>query len=153
VLGPTACCLLTSHAIFHPLSSLITVLSRLVHRPVVSSNISAPAFFRIIEELNPTLLIDEADTNLRGSDELRGILNAGYSKPTAFVWRVACNPLPQLSTRTPARTTARTPGMNPGIPMSGRLSGRLSGSTLNYLTDPKLACGLWTVDRDRDRAF
>ena len=69
-------------------STLLTVLSRLVNRPAVSSNISASAFFRVIEELEPTLLIDEADTNVRGRDELRGILNAGYTKPTAFVWRI-----------------------------------------------------------------
>src|ERR1043166_9648838 len=48
----------------------------LVNRPVVAANISSPAFFRVIEETRPTLLIDEADTFLRGSDELRGILNA-----------------------------------------------------------------------------
>jgi hypothetical protein len=70
-------------------STLLTVLSRFVCRPVVSSNISSSAFFRVIEELRPTFLIDEADTNLRGRDELRGILNAGYHRPTAFVWRVA----------------------------------------------------------------
>jgi hypothetical protein len=58
-------------------STLLTVLSQLVNRPAVSSNISASAFFRVIEELEPTLLIDEADTNLRGRDELRGILMSG----------------------------------------------------------------------------
>ena len=69
-------------------TTLLGVLSKLVNRPVVAANISSPAFFRVIEETRPTLLIDEADTFLRGSDELRGILNAGYSKKTAFVWRV-----------------------------------------------------------------
>jgi len=59
----------------------------LVHRPVVASNISPPAFFRVIEETRPTLLIDEADTLLHGNDELRGILNSGYSRKTAFVVR------------------------------------------------------------------
>jgi hypothetical protein len=54
----------------------------------VSSNISSSAFFRAIEELEPTLLIDEADTNLRGKNDLTGILNAGYTKGTAFVWRM-----------------------------------------------------------------
>ena len=53
-------------------STLITLLSRLVNRPAVSSNISPSAFFRVIEELRPTLLIDEADTNLRGKDDLMG---------------------------------------------------------------------------------
>ena len=38
-------------------STLLTALSRLVSRPVVSTNISPPAFFRVIEEVRPTLLI------------------------------------------------------------------------------------------------
>jgi len=75
-------------------STLVTVLSRLVNRPVVSSNISSSAFYRVIEELKPTLIIDEADTNLRGKDDLRGILNSGYTKPTAFVWRICYDPAP-----------------------------------------------------------
>jgi hypothetical protein len=58
---------------------------------MVASNISPPAFFRVIEEFSPTLLIDEADTILHGNDELRGILNSGYTKKTAFVLRVASN--------------------------------------------------------------
>jgi len=63
-------------------------LSKLVHRPVAAANISSPAFFRVTEEMGPTLLIDEADTFLAGNDELRGILNAGYSRETAYVVRV-----------------------------------------------------------------
>ena len=74
-------------------STLLTVLSRLVARPAVSSNISSSAFFRVIEELEPTLLIDEADTNLRGRDELTGIFNAGYTKQTGFVWRINYDPV------------------------------------------------------------
>jgi uncharacterized protein DUF3631 len=69
-------------------TTLLTVLSKLVNRPVLASNISSPAFFRVIEEVKPTLLIDEADTFLQGNDELRGILNSGYSRDSAFVWRV-----------------------------------------------------------------
>jgi putative DNA primase/helicase len=70
-------------------STLITLLSHFVNRPAVSSNISPSAFFRVIEELQPTLLIDEADTNLRGKDDLMGILNSGYTRPTGFVWRIS----------------------------------------------------------------
>ncbi len=70
-------------------TTLLAVLSELVCRPVVAANISSPAFFRVIEELRPTLLIDEADTFLQGNDELRGILNSGYARSTAFVVRVA----------------------------------------------------------------
>jgi hypothetical protein len=56
-------------------TTLLTVLSELVNRPIISSNISSPAFFRVIEETRPTLLIDEADTFLQANDELRGILD------------------------------------------------------------------------------
>jgi len=48
-------------------TTLLNVLSRLVRRPVTAANISSPAFFRVIEEACPTLLIDEADTFLRGN--------------------------------------------------------------------------------------
>jgi hypothetical protein len=69
-------------------TTLLTVLCELVNRPVVASNISSPAFFRVIEEKEPTLLIDEADTVLHRNQELRGILNSGYAKRTAYVIRM-----------------------------------------------------------------
>jgi hypothetical protein len=69
-------------------TTLLSVLNRLVNRPVAAANISPSAFFRVIEEMRPTLLIDEADTFLRGNDEIRGILNAGYTRDTAYVVRV-----------------------------------------------------------------
>src|SRR6476646_3023676 len=47
-------------------TTLLGVLGKLVNRPVVASNISPSAFFRVIEEMQPTLLIDEADTFLQG---------------------------------------------------------------------------------------
>jgi hypothetical protein len=73
-------------------TTLLSVLSQLVNRPIVASNISPSAFFRVIEETRPTLLIDEADTLLQGNDELRGILNSGHTPSTAFVLRVAPAP-------------------------------------------------------------
>jgi hypothetical protein len=70
-------------------TTLLTVICGLVNRPVVASNISSPAFFRVIEEKAPTLLIDEADTVLHRNKELRGILNSGYARKTAYVIRAA----------------------------------------------------------------
>ena len=70
-------------------TTLLTVLSEVVNRPIVAANISSPAFFRVIEEMRPTLMIDEADTALHRNDELRGILNSGYKRKTAYVVRVA----------------------------------------------------------------
>jgi len=68
-------------------TTLLTLLNELVNRPIAASNVSPPAFFRVIEQLSPTLLIDEGDTFLKGNDQLRGILNSGYKKKTAFVLR------------------------------------------------------------------
>jgi putative DNA primase/helicase len=70
-------------------STLLTVLSRLVNRPLVAANVSPSALYRAIEELRPTLMIDEADTFLKANDELTGILNAGYHRATAYVLRVS----------------------------------------------------------------
>ena len=70
-------------------STLLTALSRMVDRPAISANISASAFFHAVAQLQPTLLIDEADTNLRAKDDMTGILNSGYTKSTAFVWRMS----------------------------------------------------------------
>ncbi len=69
-------------------TTLLTVLSDMVNRPVVAANISSSAFFRVIEETRPTLLIDETDTFLTKDEAMRGILNAGYHRKTAFVMRV-----------------------------------------------------------------
>src|SRR5204863_3486202 len=73
-------------------TTLMTLLSRLVNRPEVASNISSPAFYRAIDELRPTLLIDEADTLLPGNAQLRGILNAGYTREMAYVLRITNEP-------------------------------------------------------------
>src|SRR6185436_17453226 len=70
-------------------TTLLSVLSELSNRAVALANISSPAVYRAIEEKEPTLLIDEADTFLQGNDELRGILNSGYTRKTAFVVRVS----------------------------------------------------------------
>ncbi len=57
--------------------------------PLPASNITSAALFRAVEKWQPTLLIDEADTFLRDSDELRGILNSGHNRSQAVVIRTA----------------------------------------------------------------
>src|SRR5439155_6399862 len=73
-------------------TTLLGLLNEFGNRAVAASNISPPAFFRVIEDLSPTLLIDEVDSFLTGNDQLRGILNAGYNRRTAFVLRAASSP-------------------------------------------------------------
>ena len=68
-------------------TTLLTILSKLVYRPLPASNITSAALFRTIETWKPTLIIDEADTFIRNSEELRGIINSGHTRPTAFVIR------------------------------------------------------------------
>lgn len=66
---------------------LLTALSRLVFRPLATSNISPSALFRSMEAWQPTLLIDEADSFLRENEEARGLINSGLYRETAFVMR------------------------------------------------------------------
>jgi hypothetical protein len=70
-------------------TTLLELLGGLANRSLTAANISPSAMFRVIEETQPTLLIDEADTFLQGRDELAGILNAGYRKGNSYVVRVA----------------------------------------------------------------
>jgi hypothetical protein len=60
----------------------LEVLELLVREPLASMNISDAALFRAIEDLSPTLLLDEADAvfKAREREELRGLLNAGYRR-------------------------------------------------------------------------
>jgi hypothetical protein len=91
-------------------STLLGVLGKLVSRPVVAANISSPAFFRVIQELEPTLLIDEGDSFLRRRGDLRGILNAGYTRETAYVMRVTN----QKGKGEPHTTVGASRRQNPG---------------------------------------
>src|SRR5262249_62150977 len=68
-------------------TSVLIVLYYLTPRSELASNISASAIFRYIEEVHPTLLVDEADTFVKGSEEMRGILNSGHTKAAAYVIR------------------------------------------------------------------
>jgi putative DNA primase/helicase len=61
-------------------STLLRVIGALVSKPLTASNITAAAIFRTVEACQPTLLIDEADTFLPESEELRGILNSGHAR-------------------------------------------------------------------------
>ncbi len=68
-------------------TTLLTILQHVAPRPLPAANITAAALFRAVEKWRPTLLIDEADTFLRDSDELRGVLNSGHTRETACVIR------------------------------------------------------------------
>lgn len=66
---------------------MLGVLARLTCRPLAVSNIAPAALFRALELWTPTLLIDEVDAFLAEHEEARGILNAGFTRDSAFVIR------------------------------------------------------------------
>ena len=68
-------------------TTLLETIQAMCFRGLAAANISAASLFRGLEAWSPTLLIDEADTFLQGNDELRGILNSGHTKSTAYVIR------------------------------------------------------------------
>jgi putative DNA primase/helicase len=70
-------------------TTMLKILSRLVRRPLPTTNVTAAALFRTIEKFQPTLLVDEADTFLSEREELRGILNTGHDRLGAEVIRCA----------------------------------------------------------------
>ena len=69
-------------------TTVLDVVRDLSPRPLSTSNTTPAAIFRTIEAAQPTLLIDEADTFLTSNDEMRGILNSGYRRSSAFVLRL-----------------------------------------------------------------
>jgi putative DNA primase/helicase len=68
-------------------TNTLIVLYYLTPRSELASNISPSALFRYIEDVRPTLLIDEADSFLKDNEEMRGILNSGHTKTAAHVIR------------------------------------------------------------------
>jgi putative DNA primase/helicase len=69
-------------------SQLLTLLGKLSCRSVVASNITPAALFRVIDAWKPALMIDEADAFMRENEELRGIINSGHTRDSAYVVRV-----------------------------------------------------------------
>ena len=68
-------------------TSVLILLNWLTPRSELASNISPSAIFRYIEDQQPTLLVDEADTFIKSSEEARGILNSGHTRAAAYVIR------------------------------------------------------------------
>jgi putative DNA primase/helicase len=68
-------------------TSVLIILFYLTPKSELASNITASSLFRYIEEVRPTLLIDEADSFVKDNEELRGVLNSGHTKVAANVIR------------------------------------------------------------------
>jgi putative DNA primase/helicase len=82
-------------------TTLLSSLCWCVRRAMIASNMSAAVVFRAVDEGQPTLLLDEADTFLNKQREMRGILNSGHDPQTAFVYRVEQGRNRQYKTASP----------------------------------------------------
>jgi hypothetical protein len=52
----------------------------MVPRPFTTENMKPAVLFRVVDQQQPTLLLDELDTYLHPANELRGLLNAGHKR-------------------------------------------------------------------------
>ena len=68
-------------------TQLLEMIGKMSCKPMFASNITAAALFRSIEMWSPTLLIDEADAFLKDNEDMRGLLNAGHTRTTAYTVR------------------------------------------------------------------
>jgi putative DNA primase/helicase len=66
---------------------MLSVLGLLSCRPLTASNITPAALFRCIDAWQPTVLIDEADAFMKENEELRGLINCGHTRDSAYVVR------------------------------------------------------------------
>lgn len=70
-------------------TSLMTLLAGLVAKPYSASNVTAAVLYRLIDQNNPTLLLDESDTYLGESAKaMTGIINSGHTRTNAYVGRI-----------------------------------------------------------------
>lgn len=69
-------------------STALDLVEAFSYKSLFTSNISAAGIFRLIDEHQPTLIIDEADTFATGGNkEMTGIINSGHAKNRAHVSR------------------------------------------------------------------
>lgn len=65
-------------------TTLLELMEAMVKNPEMAGNVTASAFFRMVELSQPTFLIDEADITLRNNDQLLAIMNASHRRRTAY---------------------------------------------------------------------
>lgn len=68
-------------------TTMLNIVGSLVPVPLPAANITTPAIFRAIEKFHPTLLLDEVETFIRDNEEMRGVLNSGFTRGSAVVLR------------------------------------------------------------------
>lgn len=69
-------------------STVLDLIEAFSFKSLLTSNMSMASIYRLIEDCQPTLIIDEADTFVAtGNKEMVGIINSGHAKNRAYVTR------------------------------------------------------------------
>jgi len=139
-------------------STVMSLLQALTNKSLLSSNISPAAIYRVAELCKPTLLIDEADTFFKDNDELRGIINSGHTRDTAFVVRIEGDNLQpkRFSTWTPKALAmiGDLPDTNKDRSIVISMRRKMSGETVlkmplnasEQFLDIRRKCKRWATD-------
>ncbi len=61
-------------------TTTVEILVAMSPRALRTEDLRAPVLFRLIDQHQPTLFLDELDAYLPGAEELRGLLNAGHKQ-------------------------------------------------------------------------
>jgi putative DNA primase/helicase len=61
-------------------TTTLDLIATMTPRPLRTENLTAPVLFRLVDQHQPTLLLDEVDAYLPQAEELRGLLNAGHKR-------------------------------------------------------------------------
>ena len=70
-------------------STNLSIVSRLVPKPLEGSNMTEAIVFRVVEKFKPTVLIDEA-ADIQKNPELLALFRASHQRSKAFTYR--CDP-------------------------------------------------------------
>jgi putative DNA primase/helicase len=63
-------------------TTLLGVLERLTPKPMIATELTGPTLYRTVDQIHPTLIIDEADTLFLRKLDLLHIINAGWTRGT-----------------------------------------------------------------------
>jgi hypothetical protein len=61
-------------------TTILRLLNKIVRRPKRAGSISPPALFRVVEQFQPTILLDETEKYIEDGSDLHALLNEGHCK-------------------------------------------------------------------------
>lgn len=142
-------------------TTLMQVLAALVRRAFLVTGASPAALYRVIEAHQPTLLLDGEYSRMAAKNELRGILNGGHMRATAYVLRMAGKdhepyPFPTFCPKVLSGIGRQADGLEDRsiiIPMRRKLSGeKLERLRLDQLDlgPIRQQCLRWAADHGDD---